>query len=381
MALVLGMVCFLAMAWSWFGYPLALWLAARGRSSVLSSAMPQSTGEVDIAVVVVAYNEATCIRNKLENLLSIAWPSAHREVIVVSDCSTDDTDQIVREFQGQGVQLVVAPKRLGKDLCQQLGVERARASILVFTDATTDLTDSSLVAIAHGFSDETVGCVSGVDVPETHKDQVEGEGLYVRYEMLVRRAESALGVMIGASGCFFAVRRSICENWPGNLSSDLALPLTARLQGFRVVTEGEARCSYRVVSNPVAEFERKVRTIIHGMRVIWVFFPRFLRAKAWFLVFQVISHKVLRWSLPLLTLGILAACAHLAADSAFWRMMLSMQLLAWSGALLAVGIPSLSKLALFRALLYLAVVHASVLVAGIRLARGAHQVTWEPTRR
>jgi cellulose synthase/poly-beta-1,6-N-acetylglucosamine synthase-like glycosyltransferase len=377
MTLAIGVVCFSAILWSWFGYPVALWLVARRRTS-----KPQpEAAMVDVSVIVVAYNERAYIGRKLENLIAISWPGKRKEILVISDCSNDDTDEIVRTFSSRGVRLIAAPSRVGKDRCQEIGVAHTRASIVVFTDTTTELETSSLVAIVRAFRDPNVGCVSGVDIPETEGNRIEAEGLYVRYEMMVRRSESALGRLIGASGCFFAVRRTICDPWPRDLSSDFALPLIARLQGLQVVAEENALCRYRVIESPLAEFERKVRTIVHGMLVLLAYFPRIFRTGQFVLAFQVISHKLLRWSLPMLCLGLLVSSARLSHESRFWSLVLLTQVLLWGGALLGFGFPGLRRFSVFRALLYVALVNASVVVAGLRLLRGARHSTWEPTRR
>ena len=73
------------------------------------------------------------------------------------------------------------------------------------------LPPESLKNLVRNFSDPTVGCVSCEDksVKIEEGKRVADEGLYVRYEMLVRKWESTFGSIVGASGCFYAVRKQL----------------------------------------------------------------------------------------------------------------------------------------------------------------------------
>jgi len=372
-----GLICIFAIVWSWLGYPCFMWLVTRFTRQVYRGL----DAPVDLCVIVVVHNEAKLIRQKLDNLLSLEWPSATRELIVVSDFSSDETEAIVGEYVDSGVQLVVSPSRIGKDRCQRLGILASHADIIAFTDAAGSLDPGSLRAIAQRFGDDTVACVSGVDVPHSAFGRDDGENLYVRYEMQIRRWESMLGAVVGVIGCLFAARRALCRNWRDDLSSDFALPLAARHSGFSVVVEENAVCRYQILSNSKAEFDRKVRTIVHGMNVVRAFFGPVTRSGKVFLAFQLLSRKVLRWSSPLLVAGALLTGVLHFQQSAFWLAVTTSLTAIAVMAVLAFSFPALRERRLLRGALYFALVNVSMIIAFGELARGREKRIWEPTRR
>src|SRR5262249_35997010 len=155
---------------------------------------------------------------KIDNALAIDYPGL--EVIVASDCSTDRTDDIVREYAGRGIRLVRAPERLGKENAQEYAIRAAQGDIIVFSDVATWIPADALRKLASYFQTPGVGAVSSEDRFIDQQGGVAGEGVYVRYEMWLRRMESNLAGLVGLSGSFFAARRSICLDWDIHSPSD-----------------------------------------------------------------------------------------------------------------------------------------------------------------
>ena len=116
-----------------------------------------------VSFIITAYNEETRIRDKLENSMALDYPRERLELIVASDCSTDETDTIVQSFESRGVRLVRAAQRNGKEAAQKLAVEAAAGDILIFSDVATILPSNAISNIVKNFADPTVGCVSSVD--------------------------------------------------------------------------------------------------------------------------------------------------------------------------------------------------------------------------
>ena len=137
-----------------------------------------------MTLIIAAHNESTRIRQKIDNTLAIDYPADKLQVLVASDCSTDDTDDIVRATEG--VTLVRADDHLGKEYAQSLAVQAATGEILVFSDAATTVPADALRNLASVFDDPDVGAVSSEDKFLSEDGAIAGEGLYVRYEMWLR---------------------------------------------------------------------------------------------------------------------------------------------------------------------------------------------------
>ncbi len=286
-----------AMAYAYAVYPMLLAALARFR--------PRPVQKADItpsvSLIITAHNEAANIARKLDNSLALNCPAQRLEVLVASDASTDETDAIVARYAPQGVRLVRSRHRVGKTAAQTMAVAQASGEVLVLSDASALLERDAVRAIVRPFADPEVGLVSGEDVSMISRDHpaAQGENLYVRYDMWVRRLETAIGSMVGASGCFYAVRRSLRAQVGAELIEDFAVPLSVALSGKRVVSEPAAHAAIPTTMSARAEFVRRVRTQIGGTTALWkhrrLLNPFRFPQVAWALF----SHKITRWLTPL----------------------------------------------------------------------------------
>lgn len=362
------------------GYPLLLVLLR----PLIGRPVRREACEPAVSFVISAYNEARNMDRKLANTLALDYPREKLQILVVSDASTDATDAIVADHETDGVELIRLPERAGKAACQNAALARVTADILVFSDARIIVVPGALRAIVANFADPTVGCVSSQDEivdAEGRPDRSAGEGFYVRYEMALRRAEANLGSLVGASGSFYAVRRSLAGPSPPGLERDFLTPLRVAAAGFRTVHEPEAVAAYSTLAEPAAEFRRKVRTVLRGMTVLFhmrtLLNPlRFPRA-AW----QLWSHKILRWTVPFFLITLFGSAVALAPQGGVYVAAIAAQLAIYLLALAAFIDRRLEALLVFRLPLFFANVNLSILVAWIRYLRGSRQVTWEPSRR
>ena len=188
-----------ALGYTYVGYPLLLLIMSRLRPREVR----RGAFEPSVSVIVTAYNEERDLAAKLENTLVLDYPRELLEIIVASDCSTDRTDEIARTFADRGVRLVRQTKRLGKTAAQNMAVAEARGEIILFSDATSHYEKEVLHAIMPSFADPTVGCVAGrliyVDPAESRVGR--GARSYWSYETFLKRHESRVCSLIGASGC------------------------------------------------------------------------------------------------------------------------------------------------------------------------------------
>ena len=183
----------------------------------------------------------------------------------MSDGSTDRTTEIIRAVAPPAVEVVELDARRGKAAALNAGLERARHEILVFSDASIDLEPDALLKIVRRFQDPGIGCVSGEDrIAESG-----GEAWYGRYELLVRRLESRVHSIVGASGSFYAQRRALCGPFAEGMAPDFLSVIRTAQQGYRAVAEPEAVGMMTSAIRHGQEFERKVRTFIRGITALF----------------------------------------------------------------------------------------------------------------
>lgn len=367
---------------AYLGYPAILWLAARRRPRVRLDD-PAEWPEVTISVPV--HNEAGAIAATLENLLASDYPAERRHLLVVSDRSTDDTDEIVAGFRDRGVRLVRLERRGGKTAAENEAGRHLRGTIVVNLDATIRIPPGALKALLRVFQDPTVGVASGRDVSvgDAEREHNRDESSYVGYEMWVRGLETRCGSIVGASGCFYAIRRELFDSiFPEALSRDFASPLIAWEQGFRSVSVDDAVCFVPRTRSLRSEYRRKVRTMTRGLETLWykrhLLNPfRYGRFAAFLL-----GHKLLRWSvfltLPLAGIGLLL----LARETAAGRVLLLAQVAGLALGAAGYFWPEGRRPPRLLAIAGFAVSsHLAGLVAWVRALRGELNPVWEPTRR
>jgi cellulose synthase/poly-beta-1,6-N-acetylglucosamine synthase-like glycosyltransferase len=376
-ATVLFWVGLLLIGWTYIGYLLFLKLVSvvRPRTVVKEDITPPVT------MVVTAHNEEARIKEKIKNCLAVDYPHDKLEIIIVSDASDDGTDDIVRSFADRGVQLLRIEEHRGKHYGQGRGIQKAATDIVVLSDATTFLKADAVRKIVRSFADPKIGVVSGEDViPETERG-TSGEGAYVRYEMKLRSLEAAAGSLVGASGCFFSIRKKLAETWVDDLSSDFYMPIVAYMNGYRTIPEPEAIGYYQVLGDPAKEFRRKVRTVLHGLEVLFMFKRILNPFRYGFYSLQMASHKLLRWLVPFFLLVVLIANGALVNDGLFYRLALLGQLILYCMAILAYAVPKLQEISIFRIPLFFCMVNLSILGGWYQFLRGEKQVVWTATRR
>jgi glycosyltransferase involved in cell wall biosynthesis len=364
-------------SWSYVGYFVIMGLL----SQIRPKAVKRENWFPQISLIITAYNEEKRITQKLGNSLELDYPKDKLEIIVVSDASTDATEAIVRSFSHEEVKLLIMPERHGKHYAQYRGILSSKSDIVVLTDATTFLEKDALSKIVRSYADPSVGCVSGEDRPESAGGEVSGEGAYVRYEMKLRSFEERVDSIVGASGSFFSVRKSLCSAWIDDMSSDFYMPIVARMNGYRAVVDHEAFGVYRVVSDSSLEFERKVRTVVHGLEVLFHFRGIMNPFKYGGYAFQMISHKLCRWLVPFALVVTLVANLALVKEGFVYQLGLVGQAVLYVAALLGYFIRGLRRLSLFKIPLFFAMVNLSILVAWYKYLSGDKYVVWVSTRR
>ena len=335
-----------------------------------------------VSIILAVHNEEERIRQKIFNIQSLDYPKDIFQIIVVSDGSWDTTSDIVREYaRSGGVKLIELPSKSGKETAQKEATRHANGEILVFTDVATMLSTDALRQIVSNFADPSVGCVSSEDVLYRKDGRPAGEGIYVRYEMWLRRLESRVGSLVGLSGSFFAARKEVCAEFSGEMQSDFRTVLNAVRLGLRGVSDPRAIGKYEDIVEEKGEFKRKVRTVIRGLTVFFnhIEFLNVFRYKIF--SYQYFCHKLLRWLVPAFLITALLSNALLSVRSLWWILLLIVQVGFYSMALCG-WIKGPSWLGIITKIpTYFLTVNLSILVAWIRFARGERIVMWIPSKR
>jgi len=338
-----------------------------------------------ISITVPVYNEALHIQRKIEKILEWDYPAERRQILVISDASTDDTDAIVGRFKERGVELVRLPKRGGKTAAENAALPHLKGSIVVNSDASIDVPASSLKALVLWFGDPTVGVAScrDVSVSSTAQEGNQGESGYVGYEMGVRRLETRAGGIVGASGCFYAIRTHLHQHLvPEALSRDFAAPLVARRYGFRSVSVEDAIAFVPRTTSLRREYARKVRTMTRGLETL--FFHRGLLNPVRYGLFawELWSHKLIRWLVPWGGVMVLAGLVLMAPQVLWARVLLAIGGLGVLAGITGWFWPRERRLPRLLSIpTYALVGNVAALQAWIGALRGDLNPIWEPTRR
>jgi hypothetical protein len=367
-------LCLVAIAYPYAIYPLLL--VAWNRIAGSRTPTPVAGFEPTVSVILPVHNEARRLVAKIENLLALDYSAAKLQLIVVGDGCTDDSLERAQAAGAGRVLTVPLARRSGKAAGLNAGLEHATGEIVVFTDAAILLDRDSLKALVAHFANAEVGCVSG-------EDYVEGggnEGLYGRFELLLRREEAKLHSIAGASGCYYAERRALCRPFVAGMAPDFLSVLQVVRSGHRALAEPRARGAMTATQDQRAEFTRKARTFLRGLTALFgnaallnpLTFPRF--------AFILWSHKLARWLGPLAMLGCLVSAFALRADplyATFLWLQVGLYLLA-IGALI---VPGLARFMPARLAAFFLLVNAAAAQALLLYMVGRRQELWEPTRR
>jgi cellulose synthase/poly-beta-1,6-N-acetylglucosamine synthase-like glycosyltransferase len=368
-----------ALFYTYAGYPLLLALV----SALKPRKVRRGEFEPTVSIIITAYNEERDLAAKIENTLALDYPRELLEIIVASDCSSDRTDEIAREFAGRCVQLHRQSTRLGKTAAQNAAVEQAHGEIILFSDATSLYQPDAVRAIMPSFADATVGCVAGRLEYVDGSDSRVGRGArsYWSYETFLKRHESRVGSLIGASGCLYAVRRSAYVPLYHEACSDFIIATKMVEQGLRAVYEPNAVCTEETNRQSDKELKMRVRIIAQTFTDLWRHRALLNPVRSGFYGVQLLSHKVMRYLVPFFLMGLFVSSAVLAPGSLFFRLMFAAQIACYACPALAwmldrVGIRS--RVLAFPQ--YFMLANLASLIGCYKFLRGQRYASWEPIR-
>lgn len=364
-------------AYSYFIYPVLLKLLPARKTAEFT----ETESFPSLSLIITAHNEEGRIREKLENTLKIDYPADFLEIIVASDFSTDETDNIVESYSEKGIRLVRADQRKGKEYAQLCAIRASTGEILVFSDVATQIPTDALRLVAGHFIDEQVGALSSEDKFISNDGSVAGEGAYVKYEMWLRRLESDRAGLVGLSGSFFAARREVCKDWDIYAPSDFNTALNSAKQGLVAVTSPDVLGIYKDVADASLEYRRKMRTVIRGMTAIArhpeVLNPFIMGQFA----FQVWSHKIMRWGVPWFMAVFLLLTLMLQGQGMVYTLFLVAQLAFYALALVGWLSKGLRENTLVKIIFFFVQTNLALAQATVSFILGKRMTVWTPSRR
>lgn len=292
----------------------------------------------DVTLMICAYNEADVIEEKMQNIRALNYPQEKLCVMWVTDGSNDNSNELLQAYPE--VKLVYSPERKGKAAAMQHGLQENKAEYVIFTDANTMLNADAIREIVRQFMKKNVSCVSGEKrVAARHAGQAtaEGEGVYWKYESMLKRWDSELYSAMGAAGELFAVRMSHYLPAPSNaLLDDFMMSMLILKDGHRIAYTSEAYATEYGSASTAEESKRKRRIAAGGLQSIW-WLRSLMNPFAYPKVaFQYVSHRVLRWSITPLALFALFPLNLLllfASGSLIYQLLFLLQLFFYLSAL------------------------------------------------
>jgi glycosyltransferase involved in cell wall biosynthesis len=379
---ILFWVSLLVILYTYLGYPLAIAALAKLRPKSWRKSPWPHLHPKPVSIIMAVHNGARMLPAQLDQLLTLD-PELVHEVIVVSDGSTDSTPAILAEQNNPRLRAVILPQHSGKSAALNHGIAVAASEIILFVDIRPRIQPGALAALLSNFADPTVGCVAGELLlnAEGHSATATAvSGLYWRYEQYIRNCEAAWDSPVGVYGGFYAIRRALATPLPaGLILDDMFQPLSIIRQGYRSVLDRTAFVIDTWPAQAAGEFSRKVRTLAGNFQLIqqapWTLSPSNR------VVFQLVSHKLLRLAVPYFFEMLLLSSAVLGLHSALFAFFALLQAAFWLMALVAIRfhIPMLHRIgAPASAMLVL----NAAAVAGLYkflFTRGPLWKIWSPT--
>lgn len=368
-----------ALLYTYFGYPLMI--------ALISLLRPRPVRRAEIrprvSIIITAYNEERDLAAKLENTLTLDYPRELLEIIVASDCSSDRTDEIARSFAERGVILHRQPERFGKTAAQNAAVDKAHGEILLFSDATSLYQPDVLQKLLPSFADPSVGCVGGKLIYIDPKDSRIGRGAqsYWSYETFLKRHESRAGSLIGVSGCLYAVRRAAYVTLYEEACSDFIIATKMVEQGLRTIYEPEAICTEETNQRDDNELKMRVRIIAQTFTDLWRHRAMLNPLRSGLFGLQLVSHKVMRYAVPLFLIVIFLSSLVLAGGALAYRIVFALQLAGYAGAACAWMLERIGVRSRLLALPhYFVLANVASILAFLKFLRGERYARWEPIR-
>ena len=334
-----------------------------------------------ISILIAAYNEESHIEETIRNKLNLNYPREKMEIIVISDGSTDRTEEIVGKCESQGVKLLRQNPRSGKTSALNMAVPKASGEILVFSDANSIYNIDAIEKLVENFYDPAVGYVTGKMIYTNPDGTAIGDGCtgYMKYENFLRDIETKVGSIVGVDGGIDAVRKQLYQPMNPDQLPDFVLPLIIVEEGYRVVYEPEAILREDSLNKSQDEYRMRVRVTLRSLWALWDMRQILSIKKFKLFAWQLWSHKVLRYFCFLFLMIVYFSNMALWSEGIFYKVYFLLQNGAYLGALIAIILERGGlKSGLLYVLSYFVLLNLASAHAFMKFILGQKQVIWTP---
>jgi len=368
--------CFTLLGYVYFLYPVIITsLAKLSKKEFIKEDI-----EPPVSIIITAFNEEQHIAAKIENTLSLDYPNEKMDILVGSDGSTDRTNEIARSYENQGVRLVACGQNRGKTMVQNDCVREALHDIIIFMDASSLCEPNCIRKLVSNLSDPRVGAVAGrVEfIRSLNNLTTESQGIYWKYEQMLKLAESRLGRLVGVDGPLYAIRKSLYIQLNKDIISDLITPLLVIRDGYSVVYESDAVTYEETTKKYTEEINTRRRIVSRGFYGLTRYPELFHVLKRPLLVWQIMSHKILRWLAGLYFIIMMACSLMLIVN--FSYMVIFMGMIAFlCFAYHGFRNPEQCR-RLFAIPYYFTLVNWAAILGVVDFIRGRKVISWKPVR-
>lgn len=346
--------------------------------------------EPEVTLFVTAYNEKDFVDAKVANSKSLHYNQNKVSHLWVTDGSDDGTPEILQNHAG--VQVFHENARNGKIAAMNRGMQFVKTPIVIFSDANTHLGKESIKEIVRLFSNPKVGCVSGekrIYAKEADSAAGAGEGMYWKYESQLKKWDAELYSVVGAAGELFAIRTELWEEMDKDtLLDDFVVSLKIAMNGYTIQYNPDAYAIETASSDVKEELKRKIRISAGGIQSVVKLKALLNVFKFGTLSFQYISHRVLRWTLTPLLLGLIIPINLIIALKSglftlnIYSLLLLGQVLFYSAALLGWFLEYRQiRLKILFIPYYFFIMNLAVYLGFGRYSKGKQSVNWERAER
>lgn len=339
--------------------------------------------EPSVSIVIAAYNEEKCIEETIQNKLALDYPPEKKEIIVVSDASTDATDSVVMKHQQNGVKLIRQEVRAGKTAALNRAVEEATGSVIVFSDANSLYSPDALHYLLRNFADPSVGYVTGKMVYVNSDGSLSGEGCsaYMKYENILRSLEMKVHSIVGVDGGVDAVRKELYRPMNHDQLPDFVLPLRIVEQGYRVVYEPEALLKEKTLKEGADEYRMRVRVSLRALWAMWDMRGMFNLIRYGVFSWQLLSHKLLRYLAVLCLIALFVSNLQLYRQGPLYGALLAGQVIFYLAALFAaLSQRACAKVKMLYIPYYFTLINLASGHSLLKFLLGHKQVLWTPRK-
>jgi cellulose synthase/poly-beta-1,6-N-acetylglucosamine synthase-like glycosyltransferase len=380
-------IAFAIVFYAFVGYGIVLYLMVLLRRLIKKNIQqPDTLFEPEITLVIPCFNEADILVEKINNCTQLDYPSLKLKLVFITDGSSDNSAEVLQQYPF--IKVLHENTRAGKTAAENRAMLYVNTPFVIFSDANTMLNKEAVRNIVKHFANDMVGCVSGekrIITDAADSASAAGEGIYWKYESLLKKLDSELYSAVGAAGELVAFRTSLYKDLPEDtLLDDFMQSMQMAAAGFKIVYEPEAYAVETASASVSEELKRKVRICAGGWQSISRLSSTLSFSRTPLLFFQYISHRVLRWTVtPFLLLSIIVINIFLAIEGNFFYQILGIgQILFYLSAI--VGYVLENRRIRFKPVFvpyYFCVMNYAVVAGLKRFLSGAQKATWDKAQR